>query len=667
MVTRAVRLLGGFSVALPGGRRARFEGRKAQALLAYIACQPERRLSRAALCAMFWPDSEEPLARASLRQTLKRARRALADGPGEAVRSDASAVWVDAAWLDVDVVRFGALAASRDTANLMEAADLYAGELLEGFPLPEGAFADWAIVERARLHELAVQVHANLVDAHCRAGNAAAAIAAARRLVTLEPLNEVGQRTLISLYAKAGRHGMARAHAEAFEDLLRRDLGVEPAPATRELLARVPPTAPAKPAGGGIRTGLSATGRAGAAGATSQPAVAVLPIPSAGHDPDHRHLADGICSEITTTLGHWRSFPVIPRETMRTLPSPDRLGEAMGDGPVVGYLATVGLRLGGRRPVVTIRLIDHRSGQQLLADRLDLDPADLEGAVDDLARKVSARLGPELHRAEAGRICRRGCWGLAGWESLLCGLAELERCTTDGNAAARERFRQAAAADPTSSAAAAGLAFGHLRDLFAARVPRRAAALRHGEAAARRSVSLDCNSSFAHHALATAHVWNDAQDLMILETACAVDLNPSNAAARMALGNRLDLVGDAQDGIAQMEAALALNPRDPRRFVFMGFLSRACLASSDPEAALGWARRAVTLRPDLPDPRFRLALALAELDCQSEARAALAEAERLAPGYLERQAGWQPYSDPERSARILDGLRRHSLLGPATP
>ena len=49
----------------------------------------------------------------------------------------------------------------------------------------------------------------------------------------------------------------------------------------------------------------------------------------------------------------------------------------------------------------------------------------------------------------------------------------------------------------------------------------------------------------------------------MVKTETAVELNPNNAHACMALGNRLDLAGRTEDGIAQMERARQLNPRDP--------------------------------------------------------------------------------------------------------
>jgi len=155
-----------------------------------------------------------------------------------------------------------------------------------------------------------------------------------------------------------------------------------------------------------------------------------------------------------------------------------------------------------------------------------------------------------------------------------------------------------------------------------------------------------------------ANVWAQAFDSAIAETELAIELNPSNAHARRSLGNRLDLIGRNADGIAQMERSLQLNPCDPRRWVQIGFLTRAHLDARHYEEALSWARRAVRLRPDQPDPHFRLAACLAHLGRRAEARAALEACERLRSGAVAEKAAWRPYSDPSRSEHFFAGLRR---------
>lgn len=180
--------------------------------------------------------------------------------------------------------------------------------------------------------------------------------------------------------------------------------------------------------------------------------------------------------------------------------------------------------------------------------------------------------------------------------------------------------------------------------------------------AAKEAVTLDPGSSAAHLALGHANVWAQRFDSAIAETELSIELNPSNANARRALGNRLDLIGRTAEGIAQMERAFQLNPRDPRKWLQIGFLTRAHLDAGHYDEALWWAQKAVGQRCDQPDPHFRLSVCLAHLGRKAEARAALKECERLHPGFVASKSTWQPYSDPHRNEHFFAGLRRLSLI-----
>lgn len=112
-----------------------------------------------------------------------------------------------------------------------------------------------------------------------------------------------------------------------------------------------------------------------------------------------------------------------------------------------------------------------------------------------------------------------------------------------------------------------------------------------------------------------------------------------------------------------MERALQLNPRDPARWHYMGYLSRAHGAIGEHETALSWAEQARALKPGDAEVCFRMVLCLANLDRVDEARARRDECECLEPGYLrERARAWLPYRDEERNAVLLSGVQRHGLL-----
>lgn len=77
------------------------------------------------------------------------------------------------------------------------------------------------------------------MGAHQRAGDHAGAVAAARRMVDLDPYDEAAQRLLMLAYARAGRRGAAlRQYLECRRALVD-GLGVEPTAETARLHARI--------------------------------------------------------------------------------------------------------------------------------------------------------------------------------------------------------------------------------------------------------------------------------------------------------------------------------------------------------------------------------------------------------------------------------------------
>ena len=171
----------------------------------------------------------------------------------------------------------------------------------------------------------------------------------------------------------------------------------------------------------------------------------------------------------------------------------------------------------------------------------------------------------------------------------------------------------------------------------------------------------------AHIALGTVYaarkaIWNEETAIGLAEAQIALQLNPNFAIVAMAVGNRLDLVGQTEEGISQMERSLTLNPRDPNRWRYMAYLSRAYIGTGDTQRAADWARQSVLLRPDHPEALFRCAVCVAHLDEVDEARDLLAKCAAIDPNYVTRKSDWRPYANHERNSHLLSGLRRHNLL-----
>ncbi len=209
------RLLGALEVEQNGTAIESQASQRPWALFAYLALAPGA-VSRTELANTFWPDVLDQSARASLRSALWALRR----GIGDALVVDGERVRLEDAWIDFrEFERLG----EDDPEGALE---LCRGELLEGLQ------DDWALAARerhtARVIELLEVLAADSEDP-------GRAIELTKRQAEHDPFDEAVHRRLITRLDAAGDRAAALRVYRTFSGRLRRELGVVPSPATREL------------------------------------------------------------------------------------------------------------------------------------------------------------------------------------------------------------------------------------------------------------------------------------------------------------------------------------------------------------------------------------------------------------------------------------------------
>src|SRR5689334_14423882 len=140
--TLRIRMLGGFAVAVGSEVVAdeAFRLRKAKSLLKLLALAPDRRMHRARVGELLWPDRESDSVANNLHQAVYIARRALdsvAEGAGARLVLQDDSLHLGGrgmAPVEVDVHAFETAAvrarAERSVAGYTTAIDQYGGELL---------------------------------------------------------------------------------------------------------------------------------------------------------------------------------------------------------------------------------------------------------------------------------------------------------------------------------------------------------------------------------------------------------------------------------------------------------------------------------------------------------------------------------------------------------
>ncbi len=235
MASLHVKLLGEFEIRDGSGAPLGPLGRKAQALLAILALNPGATLPRDRLSALLWSDRGESQARGSLRHALAELRKVLVDLDPAPLIADREMARIDPDTVEVDAVTFERLIDEDTVEALATAAELYRGNLLDGFDGRDAEFEVWLRTERERLRGRAGEALTHLLDQQVGSD----AIDTARRLLTLDPLNEATHRALMRLYAETNNRRMALKQYETCREVLQVDLGLEPEADTERLLVEI--------------------------------------------------------------------------------------------------------------------------------------------------------------------------------------------------------------------------------------------------------------------------------------------------------------------------------------------------------------------------------------------------------------------------------------------
>ncbi|MFL7794726.1 MAG: BTAD domain-containing putative transcriptional regulator [Anaerolineae bacterium] len=206
---------------------------KVRSLLAYVIFHHDRRIPRDRLAGLFWPERPDATARRALSQALWQMRSSLGPAAGRLTAEREDVVFELRDGDRLDVAEFERLADGPDLRSLTAAVDLYRADFLESI------YDDWALLERERLRESFLQVLERLIALHKQRGHYEQALAYAQRLAAADPLREEVHRELMQLYHLMGRSRAALEQFVTLRDLLSKELGVKPTPATNALYQEI--------------------------------------------------------------------------------------------------------------------------------------------------------------------------------------------------------------------------------------------------------------------------------------------------------------------------------------------------------------------------------------------------------------------------------------------
>jgi DNA-binding SARP family transcriptional activator len=256
-----IRLLGPPRIESRDASPPQPRGRKAWAVLAYLALQPDG-IGRSRTASLLFPDAADPLG--ALRWNLAELRRTLG---GAAIAGDPLRLELPAPW-HCDVLELVDSATSRDADPRT-----LKGQLLEGLSFGDSpVFDSWLADQRYRLENVAQSLLYEASLAALASGAPADAVELTTLALDRDPFNADCTVVLVKALVALGEHRRAREQVTKYGNLYRSELGLPLPEEVRRALSDASPTAdPGIPATvATVRSYLDAGGASLSAGAVDR-------------------------------------------------------------------------------------------------------------------------------------------------------------------------------------------------------------------------------------------------------------------------------------------------------------------------------------------------------------------------------------------------------------
>ena len=385
-----VDLLGEFRLS-HNGESLRLRGRKARALLAYLACCPNRTLSRERAADILWSDRGPDQARASLRQTIAEIRGELPGSEALIVNRDTIAFAPGQARSDVDEIMEAC--ANRDASalaeNLERAGDMFLADLSGLSP----AFDDWLLAERVRQHDRLVTAAVQAVEPMMGIAHQSDVQTILRGLDRLDPWNEAIARLGFEADFAAGDVAALHRRYRRLADSLQREFGTRPSADTRALFDRLTAAEPDQTP----RPAPAAKDREAAA--TTPPTILVSPIEAVPPSPEAAEIALIVTDDIRTAIAQHSELRVLSLESH----SLERV-EHFCENAISTYMLSGRIRQLGEEIRVNLLIGNAQTGVVIWSHQFQLDRQNLAAAVDQVVARAVGAAYPAIDRDLAATL-----------------------------------------------------------------------------------------------------------------------------------------------------------------------------------------------------------------------------------------------------------------------
>lgn len=396
--------------------------------------------------------------------------------------------------------------------------------------------------------------------------------------------------------------------------------------------------------------------------------IAVLPFENLG-PPDDEFFSEGVTDELISQLGRLGhgTLGVIGRTSSTRYRKTNKSARDIGRELRVGYVLDGSVRRASDRVRIQVGLVRTKDEVQLWTDRFEGDLSNALHLQEEVARKVSNAVIPELSQA-AGAAPAPHRPKPEAYLAYLRGRHLMALRDEQSLQRAIDYFHDAVAADSGYAQPYSGLADAYgLLVSYGYLAPREG--MPRARAAVDRALALDSHLAEAHASLASilaAYDWDWPGAAR--EFRRALQMNPSYATAHQWYADFLASIGRFEPALAEMQKARELEPLSPVLAVDLG---THYLLRRNFDSAIERFREAIELEPSYSGAYLGLAIAHLQQKQRAEAESDLQKWAEVAGFPESESAALRQAVEREGAPALwrwsLENLRSQAQAGYVSP
>lgn len=546
-------------------------------------------VSRGKLSQVLWSETDQSHASMNLRQSLARIRKFQEQYGLSLIQGDATYVYLNlsqvrADLLRIDLLEYMELMQKGDIESLLPMIELYAGDLLAQNEPQASDFDEWLDVKRVKIRDDLTAMLLLMIDQP-----AGVSIdekrQCARKLIEIDPYQEVGYRTLMQTASQLGLIAKVERTFRECTKKLRDDLDVDPEEQTIELYQQLLPKLSPATARGliftqpahqvAVRTeiqtphAIRAVSQLQQAKQAGLPRIMVLYLPHNASDPMEQ-LAASLVDDITIGLCRLRTLSVVAPYTSKRVVTDSPIDSFDGLKTQFGVSYAVDSKIVRRDGscFLSVKLIDTETQEIVWAEKTKFDYVLPEQQYRQLSIRIILSVVSIIEKSELDRYNKLDQDPNAYYWYLMA-KRDIDKFDLSTLRQARQSFKNALIASPDFVPALSGIARTMQKEwLMLARSEKDI--LLEGEKIAKRATPNDPDDERPLRELGTISMYLGKFDDSLEYFDQGEAINPQHADLLADYADALTHYGWLDQAVEKIQQAIEHNPLAPDYYYWVG-------------------------------------------------------------------------------------------------